>query len=420
MTTNYKFCITLKLSSCWILRFSDHPMNRSPDHPIAKTVSNLRYLCLIAVLTGCLTVSGQPRWTTNLTAAHGLQPFDRPTQLLWSKQQGIVFLAPDRLAVYQVNELRSLAPLAKRDSSGGAGNFVLNLKILDAHDGREIKSMRFPTSGSFSQVVAVRGGNFLVRTGDVLYLLSPAFKVLASKALLLDRVAPFEEWQVRASRSGAEIVLVHQQLFIHESVLADGTLVSPGKSNADVEILDADTLRVVKAFSLPNYLAYWSAGDGFVVGTHPSQPHHAEEFGILNVDGTWKELKPPFKTKNRCLSVMDALDFHLIAAYGCNGVVAFSESGEQVFHSYGRASESPVGVANSGNYFAVEFFYLPDIHNSQSKGRPSHLDLFDLKGGSRLISLSLQTSTVYYDVSAQGLLAVVEGDTLRMFALGNE
>jgi hypothetical protein len=177
---------------------------------------------------------------------------------------------------------------------------------------------------------------------------------------------------------------------------------------------------VVKAFSLPNYLAYWSAGDGFVVGTHPSQPHHAEEFGILNFNGEWKELKPPFKTKNRCFSVMDALDLHLIAAYGCNGVVAFSESGEQVFHSYGRVNESPVGIANAGNYFAVEFFYPPDIHNSQSRNRPSHLDIFDLKSGARLISLSLQTSTVYYDVSAQGLLAVLEGDTLRVFTLGSE
>src|SRR5438874_292244 len=116
-------------------------MNRSPDHPIVKP--NLKYLCLI--LLGWLTMSGQPRWATNLTEAHGFQPFDRPTQLLWSKQQGIVFITPDRLAVYQVNELRSPAPLAKRDGSGGAGNFVLNLKILDAHDGREIKSMRFPT-----------------------------------------------------------------------------------------------------------------------------------------------------------------------------------------------------------------------------------------------------------------------------------
>ncbi|HEV3317166.1 MAG TPA: hypothetical protein VG488_09370 [Candidatus Angelobacter sp.] len=364
------------------------------------------------------THEAQQRWATNLREEHSFQTFDRLSQQGWPGQQGVVFLTPDRLAVYQVNERLSLAPLAGRDASGGAGNFFLELRILDVHDGHEIQSMRFPTNASFSRVIAGHAGNFLVRTGDVLYLLSPAFKILASKALPLERVAPFEQWQVRTPHLGTKIVLVHQQLFIHESVLADGTLLSPGKSKADVEILDADTLKVVKAFSLPDHLAYWSAGDGFLVGTHPSQPRHAEEFGILNFDGQWKELRPPFKTKIPCPPLMDALDHQLIVAYGCNGIVVFSESGEQIFYSNGRANEWPLRVAGSGNYLAVEFHSLPNIHNSKSK--PSHIDLFDLKSGARLIALSLQKNAVYHDVSAQGSLAVVEGDTLRVFAPGNE
>lgn len=358
----------------------------------------------------------QQLWTINVRERHGLQTFDRPTQQLWYKQQGVVFITPDRLAVYQVNERLSPAPLARRDASGGSGNFFLDLKILDARDGREIKSMRVPTSGSFSQVVAAHSGNFAVRAGDVLYLLSPAFKILGSKTLPLDRTAPFEQWQISVPHSGADIVLVHQQLFIHESVLADGTLLSPGTSKADVEILDADTLKVVKTLNLSRHLAYWSAGEGFLVGTHASEPHHAEEFGLLDFEGRWKELKPPFKTKEPCPPIMDALDNQLIAAYGCNGIVVFSESGGQIFSSSGRANEVPMNAANSANYLAIEFFTLPRGPNSKIK--PSHLALFDIKGGAQLIALTLQKNAVYYDVSARGLLAVLEGDTLTMFGPG--
>jgi hypothetical protein len=358
------------------------------------------------------------RWATNLRADHGFQTFDRPGQLLWYRQQGIVFITPDRLAVYQVNERLSPAQLAGRDLSGGAGNFFLDLKILDVHDGHEIKSMRLPTSGAFSKVVPAGSGKLVVRTGDVLYLLSSSFNVLASKALPLERAAPFESWQVDAPPSGAEIVLAHQQIFIHEVVLSDGTIASPGKSKTDVEILDADTLKVIKSFSLDHYLAYWSPADQFLVGTHPNQPHHAEEFGVVDFDGHWKSPKPAFKTKESCPPVMDALDHQLIAAYGCNGVVVFSESGDQVFSSSGRANEAPIRVDGSGNYFAIEFSSLPTIHDSKIK--PSHIDLFDLKSGAHLIGLSLQKNTVYHDVSAQGSLAVLEGDTLRMFAPENE
>src|SRR2546423_8862738 len=116
--------------------------------------------------------------------------------------------------------------------------------------------------------------------------------------------------------------------------------------------------------------------------------------------------------------MMGALDHQLIAAYGCNGIVVTSESGDQVFSSNGRANEAPTRVDSSGNYFAIEFSSLPSIHDLKIK--PSHLDLFDLKGGAHLIALSLQKNVVYHDVSAQGSLAVLEGDTLRMFAPGNE
>src|SRR5437016_7564855 len=119
----------------------------------------------------------QPRWKINLRENLGLQTFERSGSL-WGRQQGVVFITPERIVVYQVNEKSSPAPLSTRDATGGAGNFLLDLKILDAHDGRQIKSMRFPTNGAFSKVVRGSGGRFAVRTGDALYLFSPDFNLL--------------------------------------------------------------------------------------------------------------------------------------------------------------------------------------------------------------------------------------------------
>src|SRR5947209_9463176 len=218
-------------------------------------------LCLkryfIFLLAFCCTVAAQtsrpqPLWSVNVHEEHGFQDFERPSHRLWLRQQGVTFISPDRLAVYQVNKRRSPIPLGRREVNGGAGNFFLDLNILDAHSGHLIKSMHMPTSGVFSQVVAGRRGNFIVRTGDVLYLISPEWKVLASKPLPLVREAPFEDWHMDEPPSGAHIALVHQQTFIHPVVLSDGTMASPGKAKVEVEIVDPDTLRTIKQFSISN------------------------------------------------------------------------------------------------------------------------------------------------------------------------
>ena len=377
----------------------------------------IQFILLLACCCQVLgqTASPQPQWTVNLHHDQSFQNFERPGDSLWRRQQGVVFITPGQVAVYQVNERSSPTPLGLRDVNGGAGNFFLDLKILDAHDGHAIKSMRFPTSGSFSQVIPGHAGNFVVRTGDILYLISPDSKVLASKPLPLERVAPFESWQVDGSPSGAKIALIHQQIFIHAVVLADGTVASPGKSKTEVEILDPETLKVIKKFSVSNHLAHWSMGDSFLVGTHPTQPLHAEEFGILDFEGRWKNLNAKFKSKENCSPIMDALDHELIAAYRCDGFVVLSESGDQVFSAASRSKEQPVFVVSSGNYLAVEFASLPGPKDT--KLQPLHIDLFDVKAGAGLISIPLEKTMVYCDVSREGSAVVLEGTTLRMYAL---
>jgi hypothetical protein len=378
-------------------------------------------LCLLLVLVFCARALGlaqevKQRWAVNLRDSHTFQSFDRGSHLTWAKQQGVVFLAPNRIAVYQVNEKLLPAPLGKRDVNGGGGNFLMDLKVLDAQDGHQINSIRLPTNAALSEVLPARSGRFIVRTGDMLYLFSPAFKVLATKSLPLDRVAPFESWELDIPPSSGEIVLVHQQLFIHEQVLADGTMISPGRAKADIEILDPDSLKLVKTFSLPNRLEHWSAADQFLVGAHSSRPFHAEEFGVLDFDGQWKELKVESAGRESCYAMM-ALDRQRVAAFGCNGLAVLSVSGDRIFSSKNRRHEVFASVAGSADYLGAISFAERGPLDSTSK--PLHIDLFDLKSGAHLLGLPIEKNTVYYDVSSQGWLVVLEGETLKVFAPAN-
>lgn len=377
-----------------------------------------RFVLLLAVCCPMLAQDSrpEPQWTVNLHESHGFQSFERAQSATWLKQQGLVFITPDRLAVYQVNQRLSPLPLAQRDAHGGAGNFFLDLKILDAHDGQIVKSMRFPTSGAFSQVLAARNGNVLVRTGDILSLITPDSKIIAARPLPLERKAPFESWHVDVPPSHAEITLVHQQLFAHPVVLGDGTVASTGKSEGEVEILDPDTLKALRQFKVSSYLAHWSAGDHFLVGNHASQAYHAEEYGILDFDGQWTNLKAKFPHNLPCSPVMDALDQDLIAAYSCNGVVVLSKSGDQVFSTKVKSDQVPVSVVSAGNYLAVELVAQPGFHNTSI--RPLRLDFFNVKSGIGLISIPLTKTVIYCDISREGFAAVLEGEMLKMYALG--
>src|SRR5262249_10507775 len=141
----------------------------------------------------------EPKWTINLMDKFELQAFDRTIKFPWSLHQDVVFLSPDRVLVYQVNRSRAAVKLKPRDASGGSGNFVLDIRILSAVDGHEIKALQLTTNATASKIMATREGRFLVRTGDVLYLYSANFEPIASKALPLLRAVQEEEWQMDVS-----------------------------------------------------------------------------------------------------------------------------------------------------------------------------------------------------------------------------
>src|SRR5438309_12110171 len=141
----------------------------------------IKVVALLWVSSACAwTQSAQPKWKVDLTEKYGFQAFDRTINFRWTLHQGLLFISPERLLVYQVNHSRGATKLAPRDASGGSGNFILEIKVLNAADGSEIKSLQLPTNAEFSKVLATHNGQFIIRTGDILYLYSADFTRVAS------------------------------------------------------------------------------------------------------------------------------------------------------------------------------------------------------------------------------------------------
>jgi len=326
-----------------------------------------------------------------------------------------VFLTPQQVAVYQVSKRRPSARLGPRNTSGGAGNFSLDVRILDAQDGHLIQALHLPTSATFSKVAPTHEGKFIVRTGEMLYLYSSDFQQLASRDLPLKRLAPLEEWEIKVYHSGQAIVLAHQKLFLREQSSGQEDLNS-GKSSADIEILDADTLRTLKTFNVSNYMSHWSVGDHFLVGNHYTVAERANDFGKMDFDGHWVSLNSLWKVpRNSCSYLMDAMVHQLIAVYGCNRLFVLSPAGQKTFSAKIAPDETFASVVNAGSYLAAESD-RSEVKFGNTIAKPVRIELYDLDRKTVLKWVSIESDTVYYDVSRNGDLAVVDGYELTLYA----
>ncbi|SRR6266700_1082662 len=378
-------------------------------------------LRVLATLFSCwLPCNAQdgPRWQINLKDKYGFESFDRTFISTWSRQQDVVFISPEKVLVYQVSRSREMARLATRDASGGGGNFTLTATILDVHDGREIKQLHFPTNPEFSKIMATHNGKFIVRTGDVLYLYSADFERLASRNLPMKRKVIEEAWQIGVTPSGGEVALVHQQVFHRNQLTVESVVDS---ADADVEVLNADTLQTTKTFSLVWFLHAWTAGENFLVTSAPQPSPNSGTFGLLNFEGKWSPLKPDwYSDKNPCSYQMEALDHQLFVAYGCGNLSVFPQNGEKVF-SFKTGSKELVGaVTGSGDRMAVLFerrvMMTPTSGNVPIfANQPLRIDIFELKTKSRELTAVLHGDRIYYALSELGALAVVDGAVLEVF-----
>jgi hypothetical protein len=146
----------------------------------------LAWICLLFfVRTATVSDQASPTlvWRLDLQKDLGLRGFQTQFGVAWRSQQDAVFLTPERVLLYQVNQIREPARLAGRDSSGGAGNFSLEIRILDVRYGHLVKTLRLPTSAGFSKIIPTHDGKMIVRTGDSLFLCTDDFQPLASRTL---------------------------------------------------------------------------------------------------------------------------------------------------------------------------------------------------------------------------------------------
>lgn len=363
--------------------------------------------------------SAQPKWTVDLRQRYEFQAFDRTINFRWTLHQGVIFISPERVLVYQVNRSRGPAKLAARDASGGSGNFILEIRVLNALDGSEVKSLELPTNAEFSKVIATRDGRFIVRTGDILYLYSSDFARLASHALPLKRVTQEEGWQIGVSPSGDEVELVHQQIFKRDALSAASTV---QKAQADVEVLSADNLAMIKSFSMPVFLAAWYAADHSLLSSSPTTWAPAATFGLLAFDGQWSPLMPDWSSaEHPCAYQAVALEHQLFAAFGCGNLSVFPRTGEKLFSLKTGTKEFVGSVLGGGDYLAIQWERHFVQHDTSANipiamAQPLRLDLYGLRSSHPLLSVGLHHGNIYYAVSENGALAVVDGTSLEFFS----
>jgi hypothetical protein len=372
---------------------------------------------LALLLLFCLPLgaaASPPGWKIDLHS-EDLENFDRDIDAFWMNQQGVLFLSPTRVVVYQVKRSSEPAKLAPRGASGGTGNFILGIKVFSVDNGSLIKSLELPTSGTVSAVMATRAGQFLVRTGNSLYLYSKEFSPLASRVLRSDKPAEGEGWQVNVTPSGAEVVLLHEQ---DAPAASKDSPADDDDTQGKVEILDSDTLQLKKTFTLSHLPVFWTPADDLVLSSDP----HAQSdrpVGMLDFDGKWSPMPAAFeRPKAVCHSSVGAIDRHRIILYGCDAFSVFSTDGKRLFS---RNDERFIfrSIAANGSYLAAacDHYRLgsdtPD-GDAFATTRPDRIEVYDLDRHARVLSFRVRSLRVYYAISLEGDLAVIDGANLEM------
>ncbi|HLW52666.1 MAG TPA: hypothetical protein VKW06_07465 [Candidatus Angelobacter sp.] len=376
---------------------------------------------IVALLFGGSFLFAMPQpggWTIPMENL-GLNRFDRVPTTQWIGQQGITFIGGDRLLVYQVGRTSGQAKLGPRAPGGGAGNFLLIIKVLTPDDGRVIKTLALVTNANISQVLATRDGRFLVRSGFVLTLYSENYEPLVSRELKLEKQTDVEDWKIRVSPSGDQIVLLHEQVFSSPEILADGSVLHDGKARVDVEVLDAATLQPSKTFTLEHTMPFWSPAEGFLVSSNPAHSYSDQQVGLLTFDGKWSPMRTDFKLpKSSCGYTASAMDRQLIVVHGCETFTVLSLQGKRVFsRKDGRFAFTSARAR--GQYVALQCdhhrtgFTLPS-HTSELTTDVDRIQVFDTEKRMLVLEYRLQHPRVYYAISSRGELGVADGPALSL------
>ena len=162
------------------------------------------------------------------------------------------------------------------------------------------------------------------------------------------------------------------------------------KAQADIEILSADNLETIKSFSLPWFLAAWSAADQALLSSSPTTWAPAASFGLLAFDGQWTPLMPDWaSSEHPCTYQAAALEHKLFAAYGCGNLSVFPRTGERLFFLKTGTKEFVNSVLGGGDYLAIQWEHRSVRRDTAANipiamAQPLRVDLYELSSSQPL------------------------------------
>lgn len=371
----------------------------------------LAFLLMIVAGTNATDAPcSQKVWTLNLAERHHFRSFDVTEgprgQPKWpGRPQGVVFITPEMLAVYQVLETDQHPPLARKDPSGGGGRFFLQIVFLDARQGNELQSLRLSTSADVSAVYPTHDGKFLVRTGESLHLYSASFQELTSKKLPRSSEALNQWWDLSISPSGRRLLTQHNEYFGPKS----------GKSTG--YLLDADTLEHLHTFDV-DLLNPWPAGDSILLGIKHfnllTLNSESKLVTVNPVDGSWRPFT--FPSGPCCPNGFMRMNPPLITELNGNKVKYFSPDGDLVLTMLLPKDGQITSQRGAGNFLAFAVYHRrADPFDLGIPWKPLRIEVYDLASKSKRCSIPLTKNSSPFDVASTGAVAVIHGTSLALY-----
>jgi len=347
--------------------------------------------CTFAVLITFLTAAGgqtpcsQPVWGVDLASTYQFHDFDltkHPRNHLppvWTNQQGIEFVSPEVLAVYQVSEVNSLEPLRQKEESGGSGRYVLHVSFLDVTRGNELKTIRLVTEGSGpSRVFPTHDGRYLIRTGETIRSFSAAFDESAAARLPNSKTASNQWSDVSVSPSGRLIYIKYNASYSSQYIR--GTAV-----------LDADSLDPKEDLA---------SAEGAGENQHT--------FAFVAKDPS-------------CYSALAKITPEISIGYGCKDLRVFSNDGRLLWDI--PMHEQVVSVRGNGALLLASIKrYRANPLDLDFGPEPLRLEVYDMVTKSEKCSIPTRMKPVpglwpsmFYALSTSGEVAAIQGNILSFY-----
>ncbi len=359
-------------------------------------------LCLLIVIEAGAAEKpcASPAWTVDLAGTYHFRPFElvkhprNEPPLYWKTQQGVAFIAPETLAVYQVQEVDSLPSIQPRDQSGGGGRFVLKIAFLEVATGKEVHTLHLTTtSSSQSRVYPTHEGRFLVVTGQLLRLYSPAFQEMASRSLPSSPTGDNQNWNI--------------------SVIPPGRRIYAAAHVSEHYLLDSDTLDFVSN-PRPSDVAWWPEGNAlFPQLRGPGR-------GVFTPEGNWLVFDLDSDARSCVLAVYANVVQQGSGWTDCKELQVLSPKGRVTWDV--RTRGEVTSFVNNGNLLAAAIYHRRANPLDLDLGpKPLRISIYDLGAKSERCSIRIVepvagvSNTRFFDLSLAGSIAVAQGNVLSLY-----